>query len=356
MRYLTKRWYRLGQNVFEDAEINPRAAAFSETYYQELYTQKLMEFLDPDLSESEDEDESGYDYDPAEQSFYGYDELPEDDLPEFEYQTWVEIGSWTSDANKESEDRDSSGDEHDKDQEIADGLRQAMLSQLNQLSEQDLDGLSGGHDIADGGSNADDEDSEDDELRAFAEDVENFEEILRMRMDRLTSSLPEDLQEEIADLRILALGEASPDVKARLDDLAEDNREAVERALIELNEVTKEAFGGRTPDIVKQLNLHDCRVTNIEWDGEELVLDLDNSGGFTNICRTSFHKIALLELDGPLTDAYFVALEIYPHIAGYEIHAMLQSENSSDPDGLMYFTLLAESVEAVSTKIRTRRM
>lgn len=364
MRFLTKRWFRLSQNVFEDAEINPRAAAFSETYYQELYTQKLMEYLEPSTSDDYG-DEGDSLYDDETDSFDDYSDQPDDDLPEFEYQTWVEIGSWPHNTESTIPEPDTSElsdhmpqETKDKVDEVLDEMRQALLSQLDQLSEAELAEMTATTDEAELIENTELSGSEDDddELQAFADDVANFEEILSFRMEQLRSSLPDYILDDIADLRILALGEAAPDIKDRLDELAEENRDEVEDTMSELAEEIKRAFNGRTPDIVRQLNLHDCRVTNIEWDGEELVLDLDNTSGFTNICRVSFNKIALLQLDGPLTDAYFVALEIYPHEAGYEIHALLQSELGDDPDGLMYFTLLSESVEALSTKIRTRRL
>ena len=337
MKYLTKTWYRQGLDLFEDAESNLQAAAYTESYYRELYIQRLMDFLGTGDSDDDPDDDLEFFH----ESF--------DDDPVIEH--WVEIGRWSDD------DADDEEPLSEPVNEALDEMRSTILEQLNQLSDQELSKMAEqtdkGHSM--GMKPLRSTEGEDEEMRSFVQQVASFDDLLMQRIRTLEAILPEDLKSDIADIRILALGEASPEVKLRLDLLSEEYREQVEQDMVDAHEAMKEAFGGRTPDIARELNIQDCRITNIEWDGQQLVLDLDNAGGFTDVCRVTFDKIALLELDSPLNDGIFIALEIYPHVAGYEIHTLLYSEMSGEHDGLMYFTLLAESVETISTKIRTRR-
>lgn len=172
----------------------------------------------------------------------------------------------------------------------------------------------------------------------------NFAAQYRRAVRKLRKVLPDDILSKVADIRVLALDVTSADVKRLITAFSKKHRREVNRVFKELEKAEKREFGDNLPDF-DQENLHDCKVLSCRMKGKNLVLELDNSGGFTAATEVIFKNAEIIEREGRLTGAVWIYDEIYKCERGLEIHALLWYSN-----GLRYLTVQCENTEFVFDK------
>ena len=146
----------------------------------------------------------------------------------------------------------------------------------------------------------------------------------RRTIKRLRETLPKDILDKTADVRVLALDTASAEVKRLITAFCKDNERKVQCAFKELNKAEKREFGSEEnmPEFCRE-SLHDCTVTSCCMKGRDLVLDIDYSGGFTNAVKVIFKNAEVVEREGRLADTEWLYVEVYKCGRGLEIHALL---------------------------------
>ncbi len=162
----------------------------------------------------------------------------------------------------------------------------------------------------------------------------------RNRIRLLKTSLPRDILEKTADVRVLALDTASAEVKRLITAFCKENERKVNRAIKELQKAEKRDFGEEPPEFCRE-SLHDSEILSCRMKGKDLVIELD-SGGFTTACGAVFKNAEIVLREGRLAGAIWLYDEVYKCERGLEIHALLQ--NGSE---LKYLTVRCEDAELV---------
>ncbi|MFZ3132006.1 MAG: DUF4085 family protein, partial [Desulfosporosinus sp.] len=116
---------------------------------------------------------------------------------------------------------------------------------------------------------------------------------------------------------------------------------AVRQAVKEYWREYRKAFKNGEPPFAEEFNFHDCNVKACRKKGEHIVMELDNSGGFTEIEKVIFKNCTVITKESSLHGAWWLYDEIYKAENGYEIHVLLLSPQMK----LLYFTITAEDVE-----------
>lgn len=158
----------------------------------------------------------------------------------------------------------------------------------------------------------------------FEQTKRNFASWQRRDINHLRRTLPKEILDKTADVRVLALHVASAEVKRLIAAFCKENERRVRRAFKELEKAEIRAFGGKEnlPEFCRE-SLHDCTITSCRKKGNDLVLDIDNSGGFTNAVKVVFKNAEIVEREGKLAGMDWLYGEVYKCKRGLEIHALL---------------------------------
>jgi hypothetical protein len=197
------------------------------------------------------------------------------------------------------------------------------------------------------------------------QEKKNFKQALQSNVKYLKRNLPDEILQQIADIRVLALDRASADIKKEITAYCKVNEKAVDSAINAYWKEYKMSFKNGEPTFAENFNFHDCIVvacrkkgkdivltldnSGVEYSnfhdcivvarkkGGDIVLSLDNSGGFTTINQIIFKNCSILKKDKPLHGAWWLYDEIYKTNDGYEIHTLLD-KNGKLIDFIVYAT------------------
>ena len=151
----------------------------------------------------------------------------------------------------------------------------------------------------------------------------NFRQSIRNNIRVLKEKLPEDIIEKVADIRVLALDYASAEIKKEITKYCKQNEKNARSALAAYQRQYRKQFKTNEPDFAEELNLHDCEVRFCRRKGNDVVLTLDNSGGFTNITKIRMKNCEVVTQDSPLHGAWCLYEEIYKVGERFEIHFLM---------------------------------
>lgn len=280
MKYLTKEWYYGNKNICLDLEVDTKAEKLSEEYYKELYNSKLNSFLE------EEKEVSEMDYEP---------------------ETWEDIQIMDDEGNIISAREVMSEEEFE-------ALRQQLLEE--EQNQQDV------------------------EIEPYDEEAStnDFLEMHQDEIEELKENLPKEILDEVADIRVLALGVATEKVKDLVDKYSQECEMKFEKPFNEYNKHWY-TIADKVPAHIKEnYNFHDCAILKMTKCGNDIVFELDNSGGFTNINKITYKDAVILE-NNFVGGCYWIYDEMYLCDKGYEFHIAVDGENGYD-----YITLQANDV------------
>jgi len=155
------------------------------------------------------------------------------------------------------------------------------------------------------------------------QEKKRFKQALRHNVEYLKKGLPDEILQKVADLRVLALDRVAEDIKKEIKEYCKANHEAVELAMKAYWKDYKKSFKNKEPEFAEEFNFHDCRIVSCRRKGKDIVLTLDNSGGFTYINQVIFKNCTIRKQDNLLHGAWWLNDEIYKTNNGYEIHVLL---------------------------------
>ena len=294
MKYKTKEWYiamqRSGLHVsFKSSE---RAATFSEEYFKELYAaaeEDRIEFMEKVSKRSEER-------------------RPEHEAP-FEVPLTRVDGSPTT----------------TEEQEFVLALREAL---------------------AEAERNA----------PPIVVDVEAEKAFVRNqyehRLRYLEYHLPEAIKTKVADMRVLALYYAAPEVLDEIKAFSKANNQAVDSAFEAYRAEFDQNFPVRKPPFYRRFNLHDDKVLSLRQEGKDLLLLL-NTTFWQRLCR--FVDGELISCDGHIEGALWLYDEIYPlEDERYEIHGLLhQHSDLLTADCMIYVVIRCRDVQISGVQAQT---
>lgn len=266
MNYFTKEWYELCQKT--DAHLlleeEKEAELFSEEYFQQLYNQKLTEYI------SLEEKVASYTFD---------DIYPLEMSPEY-------------------------FDENMSEDEII-ALKASYMTEREEAKESYTP-----HEPFDRKKVA-----------------EQFYETFIYNQKYIKRTLPEEILKKIADIRVYVLDKASREVINAVTQFCEENEKAVNNVIKDYEIYYKKALESFDRNIVENINFHDCIIKDIEQIEQILSISFDNSGGFTDIDEVKFENYNIIKQDASLKNSWWLYEEIYKVNGKYELHVLLQNEN-----------------------------
>jgi hypothetical protein len=111
----------------------------------------------------------------------------------------------------------------------------------------------------------------------------DFKEWLPRQIQYLKAVLPQAILDKVADIRVLALDYASKTMKTEISEFCRRNEKNVNDAVKAYQKYYRETFKKNKPLFLDKFNFHDCEVKSCIKQGDDLIIKLDNSGGFTSI-------------------------------------------------------------------------
>ena len=142
------------------------------------------------------------------------------------------------------------------------------------------------------------------------------------QVERLRRALPREILEQAADLRVLALDAATPEVIAAVTRWCEDNRRRAEAVMEAYQAWADEVRPLVGPEIQDGFDFHDSQVTAVERTEDRLTLFLE-PGGYSEVRRADLLRPRVLEADEGLEGACWLYGEVHPAQGGSEYHSLL---------------------------------
>lgn len=176
--------------------------------------------------------------------------------------------------------------------------------------------------------------------------AEQFESNMNIRKKQLEALLPEDILKDVADIRVLALNKVSEDIKLRIRQFCAQKEEKAFDIQQEFQKHYSSIEGLLPEKIRKEYGFHDCKVTHIDQQDNDVIIELDHRGGFTNVCKLIYLNATIIEQDN-IVGSWWIYDEIYIINDAYEFHAALQDEKGQ----VRYFTVKASDVDFIKDSL-----
>ena len=170
-------------------------------------------------------------------------------------------------------------------------------------------------------------------------EAEQFRQTHQRRVEELRRFLPQEILDQVADVRVLALDVSTQEVKEAAARWCRENRRQAEQTFqtcLDWRKQVRPQVGAQLQD---RFSFHDSKVTKVERAPDRFTLFLED-GGYSPVSRVDFLSPKILEEDEGLEGAVWLYEEIHPAQGGNEYHAMLWREG----DRLLYLTVFAKDL------------
>lgn len=171
-----------------------------------------------------------------------------------------------------------------------------------------------------------------------AEEAE-FQKFHELAVKRYQERLPQEILEQVADVRVLALDIASKEVKQQLKDWCEKNEQQMQTVLDkyrkEVCPAEQEVVG---EEIQQEFSFHDSEITGMELGADTLTFKMEPV--FSDVKKVIFKNYKILEQDGYMLGAVWLYQEVYAVEGGREYHGLLCKKDGK----LGYLTIFAEEI------------
>lgn len=95
----------------------------------------------------------------------------------------------------------------------------------------------------------------------------------------------------------------------------------------------------------KSFTLGDCEITAVTKQGNDLIIDFDNSGGYTQYNQIVLQNGQIVEQEYPLVGSVFIHQDLYYEKGLFTFYCLIWSPESQEPQGLGYLTLTATDIK-----------
>lgn len=170
-------------------------------------------------------------------------------------------------------------------------------------------------------------------------EAEQFRQTHQRRVEELRQFLPQEILDQVADVRVLALDVSTQEVKEAAARWCRENRRQAEQVFQTCMDWRKQVRSQVGAQLQDRFSFHDSTVVKVERAPDRLTLFLED-GGYSPVSRVDFLSPRILEEDEEVEGAVWLYEEIHPSQGGNEYHAMLWREN----DQLLYFTVFAKDL------------
>lgn len=160
-----------------------------------------------------------------------------------------------------------------------------------------------------------------------AEDAKaSFDRSIEFNQNYLSSILPNHVKEELEDIKLISLDYATPHDYQILENFCIQNQEIVDKAIKEFDTERQSYKSFYQENNLENFGYHDAYVKEIIFENKDLIIDMDNSFGFTEVNKVRFVECEVVKMDEDLIDSYWLYEELYPHEKGIEVHILFAKD------------------------------
>lgn len=159
------------------------------------------------------------------------------------------------------------------------------------------------------------------------------------RVRDLYSVLPEDISEEIADMRVFALNKATPEIHKRLRIYCNGAQKKVDDTLKAYEDYYNSV--DIPAEIDDNLGFHDATIVSAATENGDMKLDFDISQSFATRSSVTLKGARIIEKEAEFEGCTWLYDELYLSDGGYELHIIA---SAPDLESLVYFTVFCENI------------
>lgn len=147
------------------------------------------------------------------------------------------------------------------------------------------------------------------------------------KINQVKEKLPIELIDQIADIRLFALGYCTRKVLNQLIRISKENE-------MKVNSISKECMNAQQAEEIPQsikeaFGFHDCRITDFIVD-KDIIMRLNTQGGFTNQNKITFVSSEIIKDDKFMVGSVWLYQELYRTEHGYEAHMLFAGDELSE--------------------------
>ena len=177
---------------------------------------------------------------------------------------------------------------------------------------------------------------------------EDFEIFYQFQLTRLQECLSADILKDVADIRVLALGRATPDVKKKIKAYCDVILEKIKELSKEYSSHYNENIKNLDNNFIGKLHFHDAKILATEKNGHTMSLIFNNIDflPFEDECKHVILDLVdynIIQQEHDLRDFIWLYEEIFYDGETFELHVLLYSEN--DTDVLSDFIVKAKEIK-----------
>lgn len=153
-----------------------------------------------------------------------------------------------------------------------------------------------------------------------------FREKYLWNLRQFQEKLPRDILEQVADIRVLALGYAEEHVKNQITAFCENHEKTVDSIYLAYRESQKRELEKKTPAFAENFSFHDFNISSCYKDGADFIITIDEPD-FTSIKKILLLDCHIIKQDAALEKTTILYEEFYIENDRYEIHFLLAKYN-----------------------------
>ena len=178
-----------------------------------------------------------------------------------------------------------------------------------------------------------------------AKEKENFTAFFQGQIRILQENLPPEILNEVADIRVLALGAATAPVIEEITMFCEACRDAVYEIEEKYSRYWDKFLKTHPDSFVQNFSLQDSVILNLEQAEDQIVLHMDCALSTTKCSAIHLHHAKLVTCEELPERAEWLMDELYEENGSYELHILMAQHE--DESALRELTIQAEQIQLV---------
>lgn len=176
-----------------------------------------------------------------------------------------------------------------------------------------------------------------------------FERSFKNDISTMQDRLPEEILSMVADIRVLALGLCSRQVKQAIEQFCHENEKRVQKAFEDYNRHLEALQKKHDLSFLRHMEFHDRVIDDIETNNDALKIRLrdpyEEDG--INLC---FENARILRRDESVSGGDWLYEEIHETQQGFELHVLCFNWDFEEPLGEMIVQFGNMTIEEIQTR------
>ena len=166
-----------------------------------------------------------------------------------------------------------------------------------------------------------------------------FDSIVWHEKQRYAAILPENILNDVADIRVLALGYCTQEVKEKIKTFAKQCRDQVENTWYAYEKYEKVTFAQNRPEFLDRFHFHDNFVASMQKCGDDYHLLFEKDEEDTeDVKKIIFKDVWEFQKEKRLAGAWWLYEEVHRTEDGYEVCVLL------DKNGVFELSIKCDDV------------